>query len=194
MPSEPSPTPSHVTLRNGMHALRNVLNAVQINAYAARQMIEDGPRTIACLARIEDAVQRGAGVLQSFPAEETLATAEAILRERLRDAGGEADVHCAEGADPKAHVPGLVRQALCLVAVESQGRGARSFALSMHAAEGDDPCLQCEVDGLPAPGPVAMALGSSGIPGLALWMAPRVDGWTFRWSTRDLAQHPAVPA
>lgn len=194
MPSEPSPTPSHVSLRSGMHDLRNVLNAVQINAFAARQLVDDGPRALACLERIEDAVQRGTSVLQDFPAEETLATAATVLRERLHDAGGTAAVTCDAGADPGAPVPGLVRQALCLVAVESQARGAKAFVLSVPGAEGAGACLQCHVEGLLAPGPVTMALGSWGIPGFTLWMAPGLEGWAFRWTLRDVVHAPAVPA
>lgn len=194
MSSEPSPIASHVSLRNGMHDLRNVLNAVQINAYAARQLMDDAPRTLACLARIEAAVQRGTDVLQAFPAEETLATAVTVLRERVHDAGFDADVTCEHDADPKAHVPGLVRQALCLVAVESRARGARRFVLSVPREGVGDACLQCVVDGLPTPGPVTMALGGSGVPGLSLWMAPRLDGWTFRWTLRNLAPHASAPA
>lgn len=194
MPSEPSPIPSHVSLRTGLHDLRNVLNAVQINAFAARQLVDDTPRALACLSRIEAAVQRGAGVLQAFPAEETLASATTVLRERLADAGGSVAVSCGDGADPQAAVPGLVRQALCLVAVECLPRGAHAFKLSIHLGTTGEPCLQCVVEGLTAPGPIAMALGSSGVPGLALWMAPRTDGWTFRWTLRDVAHAPAVPA
>jgi hypothetical protein len=106
MSSEPLPIPSHVSLRTGMHDLRNVLNAVQINAFAARQLVDDGPRALACLARIEAAAQRGTDVLQTFPAEETLATTATVLHERLRDAGGDARVSCRDDADPKAQ-PGV---------------------------------------------------------------------------------------
>lgn len=194
MSSESSPIPSHVSLRSGMHDLRNVLNAVQINAFAARQLVEDGPRALACLERIEDAVLRGASVLQAFPAEETLATAATVLRERLDDAGGTAAVTCDAGADPRAPVPGLVRQALCLVAVESQARGAKAFVLSVPGTEAAGACLECNVAGLLAPGPVTMALGSWGIPGFTLWMAPGLESWTFRWTLRDVVHAGAVPA
>jgi hypothetical protein len=193
MSSQPLSIPSHVSLRTGMHDLRNVLNAVQINAFAARQLVDDGPRALACLARIEAAVQRGADVLQTFPAEETLATAATVLHERLRDAAGDAEVSCGDGTDPKAFVPGLVRQALCLVAVECQARGAKAFVLTIPRTDAGDACLQCDAEGLLAPGPVTMALGSWGVPGFSLWMAPGLEGWTFRWTLSDLDPHPAVP-
>lgn len=193
MPSDASSIPPHVSPRTGMHDLRNVLNAVQLNAFAARQLVDDGPRALACLARIEAAVQHGTDVLQAFPAEETLASAATVLRERLRDAGGDTDVSCAQGVDPNAHVPGLVRQALCLVAVECQARGASTFVLSVPHGDRDD-CLQCEVLGLPAPGPVAVALASGGMPGFGLWMAPGLGRWTFRWTLRDPVPPPGDPA
>src|SRR5207342_1711564 len=108
-PDEHAATPH--TLRDDVHDLRNVLNAVQMNAYAARQLVEEPARTLACLTRIEAAVERGNGVLAHMPTDETLSTAALILRERLH---GEIDV--AWDGDGTAPVPGLLRQALCVVA------------------------------------------------------------------------------
>jgi hypothetical protein len=176
MPPEPS-SPS--SLRNGMHDLRNVLNAVQINAFAARQLVDDATRTLACIARIESAVQRGADLLHALPTEETLSSAGTILLERLRDAGGLAEVS-ATGADD-APVPGLLRQALCLVAVESQSLGARAFRLSIETTS-QASVLSCEAEGLRAPGPIARALGGSDLAELHAEAEPLADGWLFRWT------------
>jgi len=180
MPPElPSPPSSQMSLRSGMHDLRNVLNAVQINAFAARQLVDDATRTLACIARIEAAVQRGTGVLQALPAEETLAAAIIVLQERLRDAGGDADVRC--NADPGAWVPGLLRQSLCLVGVECQAHGATAFALSLHdGVLGPD--LLCDVVGLQMPGPLARALSESDVPDLKVGIAPTPEGIRLRWS------------
>lgn len=175
MPPEPS-SPS--SLRNGMHDLRNVLNAVQINAFAARQLVDDSTRTLACIARIESAVQRGADLLQALPTDETLSSASTILLERLRDAGGLAEVSASGAGDTP--LPGLLRQALCLVAVESQSLGARAFRLSIRTSS-QASVLSCEAEGLHAPGPIARALGGSDLAELHVSADPLADGWLFRW-------------
>ncbi|UHQ20755.1 hypothetical protein LVB87_06325 [Lysobacter sp. KIS68-7] len=174
-PSNAEPSP-HASMRDGMHDLRNVLNAVQINAFAARQLVDDATRTLACIGRIEAAAQRGTHLLQTMPAEETLATAAAMLRERLRDAGGEADVRV-DGA-PDAGVPGLLRQALCLVAVESQAHGAHAFVLVRDDME---PGLHCKAEGLHAPGPIALALADTDVADLRLRADETANGWDFHW-------------
>jgi hypothetical protein len=165
-------------MRDGMHDLRNVLNAVQLNAYAARQLVDDAPRTLACIARIEAAVQRGNGVLSTLPAEETLSTAALVLRERLHEAGGDVSVECTGRED--AAVPGLLRQALCVVAVESQALGARSFRL--HVDGDGTAVLACDAEGLQSPGPIAVALRESRVPELRVTTQPTERGWTFRWT------------
>ena len=173
LPHEPDAT-TH-TLRDGVHDLRNVLNAVQMNAYAARQLVAEPDRTLACLTRIEAAVERGNGVLAHMPTDETLATAALILRERLH---GEADVAC--DGDESAPVPGLLRQALCVVAVESHALGARAFRL--RAGNGIDGGLSCEAQGLQSPGPIATALAGSKVPELRVSAERAEGGWTFRWA------------
>jgi hypothetical protein len=162
------------SLRDGVHDLRNVLNAVQMNAFAARQLVEQPARTLACLTRIEAAVERGNGVLAHMPTDETLSTAALILRDRLQ---GDAEVTC--DGDAAAPVPGLLRQALCVVAVESHALGARAFRLRVADGTGE---LTCEAQGLQAPGPIATALAGSRVPELQV-SAERADGgWTFRWA------------
>jgi hypothetical protein len=169
-------------MRDGMHDLRNVLNAVQINAFAARQLVDDATRTLACIARIEAAVQRGNGVLQNLPDGETLSSAALVLRARLHEAGNGAgqDVHVECTGDEAAPVPGLLRQAMCVVAVECQALGAQSFRL--HVDGDGEAVLACDVDGLPSPGPIAMALGESRVPELRVASMRADGGWTFRWS------------
>ena len=174
----PDATPPPPSLRHGVHDLRNVLNAVQINAFAARQLVDDATRTLACIDRIEQACKRGTGVLQELPAEETLATAAAILRERLADAGRHADVLV--GGDLDADVPGLLRQALCLAAVESQALGAHAFRISGDM--GSYLVLRCEALGLAAPGPVVRAMAEAGVGEMRLDLAPMDDGWALRWT------------
>ena len=173
LPHEPDATPH--SLREGVHDLRNVLNAVQMNAFAARQLVEEPARTLACLTRIEAAVERGNGVLAHMPTDETLSTAALILRDRLQ---GEVDVTC--DGDASAPVPGLLRQALCVIAVESHALGARAFRL--RAGDGGTGELTCDALGLDAPGPIATALAGSKVPELRV-SAERADGgWTFRWA------------
>ena len=174
-PHEHDVTPH--SLRDGVHDLRNVLNAVQMNAYAARQLVEEPARTLACLTRIEAAVERGNGVLAHLPADETLSTAALVLRERLH---GQVEVAC-EG-DDTALVPGLLRQALCVVAVESQSLGANAFRLRVADGDGTAGELTCDAHGLRTPGPIAAALAGSKVPELRV-SAERADGgWTFRWA------------
>ncbi|KGQ18198.1 hypothetical protein LF41_1552 [Lysobacter dokdonensis DS-58] len=175
--SDPTPlennAPPH-SLRDGVHDLRNVLNAVQMNAYAARKLVDEPARTLACIARIEAAVERGNGVLAHMPTDESLSTAALVLRERLQHAGG--DLEVALDGEDTAPVPGLLRQALCVVAVESQALGARAFRLWMDGG------LACEAHGLASPGPIAIALAESNVPELRV-SAHRTDGgWTFRWA------------
>ena len=175
------PTSSHA-LRDGMHDLRNVLNAVQINAFAARHLVDDSTRTLACIARIEAAVLRGNGVLQTLPADETLSTAAIVLRERLLESGllepgANAPIECIGRDD--APVPGLLRQALCVVAVESLALGARAFRLH---ADGEGVGLACHAEGLDAPGPIAIALRESKVPELRVATERADGGWTFRWT------------
>jgi len=175
MPNEPSPPPSS---RNGVHDLRNVLNAVQINAYAARQLVDEPARTLACIARIEAAVQRGNGVLQTLPDGETLSSAALVLRARLHEAGADTHVECTGRED--APVPGLLRQAMCVVAVECQSLGVQRFRL--HVDGDGDAVLACDADGLAAPGPIAVALGESKVPELRVATRRADGGWTFRWT------------
>lgn len=165
------------SLRDGVHDLRNVLNAVQMNAYAARKLVEEPARTLACITRIEAAVQKGNGVLAHLPTEETLSTATLVLRERLHEAGVDIDVTC--DGDPDAPVPGLLRQALCVVAVESQALGARAFHLRIEAD--GHAMLACDAQGLAAPGPIAQALNGSRVAELRTNAARSDAGWTFRW-------------
>lgn len=167
------------SLRDGVHDLRNVLNAVQMNAYAARQLVDEPARTLACLTRIEAAVERGNGVLAHLPAEETLSTAALILRERLH---GDIDVAC--DGDESAPVPGLLRQALCVVAVESQALGASAFRL--RAGEGASGELACHAHGLVAPGPIATALAGSKVAELRVTAERAEGGWIFRWAVPPL--------
>jgi hypothetical protein len=175
MTNDPSSPP---TLRDGMHDLRNVLNAVQLNAHAARQLVDDTPRTLACIARIEAAVQRGNGVLRTLPADETLSTAALALRARLHEAGGDVLVECAGRDD--VSVPGLLRQAMCVVAVESQALGASSFRL--HVDDDGTAVLACDAEGLRSPGPIAAALRESRVPELRVTTQPTERGLTFRWT------------
>ena len=70
-------------------------------------------------------------------------------------------------------MPGLLRQALCVVAVESHALGARAFRL--RAGNGIDGELSCEAQGLHAPGPIATALAGSKVPELRV-SAERADG------------------
>ena len=175
MPNEPSSPPS---MRDGVHDLRNVLNAVQLNAFAARQLVDDATRTLACIARIEAAVLRGNGVLQNLPDGETLSSAALVLRARLHEAGSDVRVECSGNAD--APVPGLLRQALCVVAVECQALGAQSFRL--HVDGDGEAVLACDADGLPSPGPIATALGESRVPELRVASMRGDGGWTFRWT------------
>ncbi|MUV12834.1 hypothetical protein GN331_01280 [Lysobacter sp. HX-5-24] len=108
-----------------------------------------------------------------MPTDETLSTAALILRDRLQ---GEVDVSC--DGDASAPVPGLLRQALCVVAVESHALGAHAFRLRA----GDGGALTCDAQGLDAPGPIATALAGSRVAELRV-SAKRVDGgWSFRWS------------
>jgi hypothetical protein len=175
MPNDSTPPPS---LRDGMHDLRNVLNAVQINANAARQLVDDATRTLACIARIEAAVQRGNGVLQNLPDGETLSSAAIVLRARLEEAGAHVRVECS-GRD-NAPVPGLLRQAMCVIAVECQALGAQAF--HVHVDDDGGAVLACDAQGLRAPGPIATALGESKVPELRVACARAEGGWTFRWS------------
>lgn len=172
----PSNTPS---LRRSLHDLRNVLNAVQVNAFAARQVVDDASRTLACLERIEDACRRGGDVLHALPAEETLATAAAMLEERLRESGGDARVD-ARPPPPGMVVPFLLQQALCLVAVECQDRGAHAFLLELVDAGGWT--LRCHVAGLQDPGPIAKAMAACGVAGIAVDMRTTRGGWDLYWA------------
>jgi len=169
------------SLRRSLHDLRNVLNAVQVNAFAARQLVDDVPRTLACLERIEDACRRGSGVLQDLPAEETLATACALLEERLREAGGDAHVE-ARPSPPGVVVPFLLQQTLCVVGVECQNLGAHAFRLEL--IDTGRWTLRCHAAGLDEPGPLARAIADCGLADIVLDMAPAADGWDLFWALR----------
>ena len=153
LPHEHDATPH--TLRDGVHDLRNVLNAVQMNAFAARQLVEQPARTLACLTRIEAAVERGNGVLAHMPTDETLVDRRA---DPARTLAGRSRRHLRRrciraGARPVA--PGAVR-----------GRGrkpcARRARLPPACRRRHDGELSCEAQGLQAPGPIATAL--AGLP------------------------------